>query len=1283
MASFSIDEVRDSFRADMSQFLAEIDAAAGAMESSLSTLPAFPEDAHERPLFEAIAARAHAVAGTGSLVGAVSLSASGKRLENLTRHGRVALFRARAQLARASEIARLCGAGARAMQEMLELELDHRRDEADAAARAFEEQIAPLPPAEELRTDELKLLEEVSSEPQAEPPAAPAADSGLLEAAAPPPPPQAAPREFSFEEDDPGAAEALDEIKAIFQQELREALPILKQNLVALDQRPEDLAAAEQLERLYHTLKGASATVGLTEVSQLAASLQHRVEEAIESGASVPRGLLGDLVKGTERLFDLSGAGEQSFASLSSEAAAASATGGGAPARDLFAREAQGVVEEASRMAAELPAAPPEEALRIQAELAKLFHRLKGSSLVVGEIAAANAAAWLQNLCESGGAVRRAELAAGLEELAAQVDPPARKPAEEAPPPAPAREACSVEQDPDLWEAFCQECAELMENIQRDALALEESAQPQELLQSLMRQHHTLKGAANSVGIAPTGRLLHRIEDLLEALLEAPILPPMKEVASLLLEGQSEVRRHLATARQGFVQSTQARMEARIRRVLAGGRAGPPAGGSSAAPSSAARVPPSAQEPAAAESHGPGSRGSAAADEGIGQKRFIRVNADQLDSLMNLAGELVVNRSRLSSRVTSLRAMRQGLSRSQRRLLECVEDFVGKHEFANLDGRALAARRGQAAEAPSLNGFGALELDRYDDVHILSRSLAEVSDDLGEVFGQLFREMGEIAEDAESFGGIISGIQREVTRARMVPVEDVFTRLRLPVRDAAAREGKEVRVAVSGEEVHLDKTIADALFQPMLHLVRNAVFHGVEVASARQAAGKDRVGTIHLGARQESGQIVLQVADDGRGLDLAGLHARGLAMGLLPAETPVSDPAVKDLVFAPGLSTASATGMVSGRGVGGDIVRKAIERLNGTIRVETTAGAGTAFTITLPLTLAITRALLVRHADRLYALPLYFAEHIFELAQAQVVESLGVRRMRLGGSFIQVRSLSELLGGAQGALAHGPVLVLRVGEQRIAAQVDAVVAQEEIVVKSLGALLSGHPVLAGVTIRGNGELVLIVDVPGIVQRILASAAPQAAAAPAGSPAQGGAPAASPAPAAEVRALVDGSKVPVPAGAERESAGAPASAPGPAPASEGGGPLRVLFVDDSVSVRKVAERALKSLGVQVAVAVDGMDALEKLRAQTFDLVFTDLEMPRMHGYELIRELRFLPAYRALPIVVVSSRSGQKHQDQARALGATDYLTKPFSAESLGAALKRWGPLRGATEGQETR
>ncbi len=1306
MASFSIDEVRDSFRADMSQFLTEIGEAAGAMESSLARLPSFPEDAHRRPLFEAIAARAHAVAGTGSLVGATSLFENGRRLESLTREGRVALMRARAQLERAAQVAHLCAQGAEAMQGMLALELDHRREEADAVSREWERRLTAPPRAADIATGDLQLLEE--GPPSSAGPADPPAPAEALAAPA---------REFTFE--DGSAASELEELKAIFQEELRASLDSLESGLRALEARPEDLAAAERLERAYHTLKGASATVGLKEISQLAASLQHRVEQAIESGTRVPRGLWQDLADDTSRLLQLSGLRPLAMAmaapAAGDAATSAAASGGAGPAREVFLREARSVLDDAARMAVELASASAEQASRIQADLGRLFHRAKGSSLVAGEPGAAQAAAALQDLCESSAALPPASLTSGLMRLASAVGlAPADLPTQTAPP---AREECQVEQDPELWDAFLQECAELMEGIERDALALEESASPKELLQALMRQHHTLKGAVNSVGIAPTGRLLHRIEDFLEALLEAPLLPSMKLVADLLLEIQAEVRRHLGTARQGFVQNSATSVDARIRRVTAGASAAEASAAPSSATSSATPAAESQAHPPAADESG--LQVSRTRAEAKPEKRYIRVATAQLDSLMNLAGELVVSRSRLGSRVRSLRAMQLGLSRSQRRLFEHVEDFVGKHEFANLDGRAPMARLAQGSEAPAFVDFGALELDRYDDVHVLARGLAEISDDLGEVFGQLFREVGNIAGDADTFGGIVSDIQREVTRARMVPLESVFARLRLPARDAASREKKEVRVATFGEEVSLDKTIADAIFQPMLHLVRNAVAHGIEGAAERESSGKARAGTLTLGARQESGQIVLEVSDDGRGLDLAGLRARGVAMGMIPPETLVTDPSVKDLVFAPGVSTAAAASMVSGRGFGGDVVRKAIERLNGSIRVETSAGAGSKFVITLPLTLAITRALLVRQSGRLYALPLYFAEHIVDLEEARVVESLGARRMKLGDSFTLVRALGQILGAGASAAeapARGPVLVLRVGEQRMALQVDAVVAQEEIVVKGLGELLSGHPHFAGVTIRGDGELVLIVDVPGVMEQVL-GAAPQAgglslvstaldsapsaeeprpapdpapsktptsappsraslAALPAPPPTSPPVRAVPPAPAPTPPAVSAPAPAPAPTTAEAFAVDpAPEQPPAlaaakPSPTSERGGPLRVLFVDDSVSVRKVAERTLTGLGVQVEVAVDGLDALETLRTRSFDLVFTDLEMPRMHGYELIRELRFLPAYRSLPVVVVSSRSGQKHQDRARALGANDYLTKPFNAESLGAALKRW-------------
>jgi chemosensory pili system protein ChpA (sensor histidine kinase/response regulator) len=854
-----------------------------------------------------------------------------------------------------------------------------------------------------------------------------------------------------------------------------------------------------------------------------------------------------------------------------------------------------------------------------------------------------------------------------------------------------------VESDPELWEAFHQECSDLLEVIQKETLSLEESGQPKEVLESLMRQHHTLKGAANSVGLAPTARLLHRIEDFLEGLLNAPILPSMREVVDLLLDVQKEIRSHLRTASEGFVEHGLGHLKTRVAQVLAARRL---SGSTVSTPSL-----PCSSDKSSSQSATGSSIGEQVSSMEIAEKRTIRVLAERLDSLMNLAGELVVSRSRLSSRVGLLRTMQQELGLAQRRLLECVEGFRRTYEFANLDGKSSTSLATEKPVSVSRRAdwskFSELELDRYDDIHVLSRSIGEISADLDEIAGNLFQEMAGLADDADSFGSIVSGIQNEVTRARMVPVEKLFSRLLLPVRDASALEHKEAHVVTAGEEVNLDKTIADALFQPMLHLVRNAVVHGVESPSARETSGKTRYGTITLGARQESGQIVLEIRDDGRGLDLAALHSRGVSLGHIPPETPLNDPLVKNLVFVPSLSTAASLKMVSGRGLGCDVVRRAVERLNGSIRVDSIGGQGTVFTIILPLTLAITRALMVQHASRVYAIPLFFAEHIFDLEQAQVVESAGSVRMKIDEHFMPVHPISSVLSSSNKTSDCGPVIVLRMGEQRLAVQVDSVLAQEEIVVKGLGEILQGHPVFAGATIRGNGELALIIDVPGIIETIVGVRSPsldlmgepEAAkidkeprlSSASRQPATSSSKKKSPPPKKAAKDAVpvqphtsdNGPKPPKavpqqtsPASLMVEVAAQDVLVSSTAAAKK----TRVLFVDDSLSVRKVAEKALLSLGVQVTVAVDGLDALEKLRNQSFDIVFTDLEMPRMHGFEFLRELRFLPAWRSLPVVVVSSRSGQKHQDQARALGANDYLTKPFDAQSLNNAIKRWVSLQ---------
>jgi chemosensory pili system protein ChpA (sensor histidine kinase/response regulator) len=1169
--------------------------------------------------------------------------------------------------------------------------------------------------------------------------------------------------EFSFSEmgdepshTNPTYAEVQRELLGIFQQEAREAVVSLQGYFDALANDPSNPGPAAPLERVYHTLKGAAATVGLSEVSSSAQALQHRAEALGLATDPIEPSTLSGLIEDTNRLFALAGldgimiaarapatvargndtsaaqairrdfvneakeiheqashlvaqlsspsgakfeqsivvtlaqlfhrlkgsalvASQAQIAELASgleaacesvpppstaalslglarialklglshqrvsAAAVSSDPASAAATRASFQLEARELLEGAVRLTSELSGSNDSLAANAQQELARVFHHLRGSAGIVGEDSIASEAYALEGLLQGEGGIERPALDAINERLStlrarfgvdssagSALSSPARARS--------VRERVDLSAAEELWQTFTAECAELMEAVERGSLSLEDSAAPKEHLRGLLRTFHTLKGVINTIGLVPTGRILHRIEDLLETLLEAPILPPARSIASLLLEAQSEVRRNLKEAPTGWVETSPDRLEQRIASLLAARDE------RSQASSRTAR----SEEIQSALS----SRRSEGSVDGP-DRRVIRVSTERLDTLMNLAGELVVSRSRLNNRVDRLRLLQTELVRGSRRLLQTVDAFREEHEFANLDGRqrdhvgpamdgnaALAmqpAPRNDAAR-PAWSGFSELELDRYEGIHVLTRSLVELTSDFSDMYGQLARGLTALTDDSDVVGGIVSGIQTEVTQARMVPLDVLFQRLRLPLRDAAMREKKEVRVVVRGEDVPVDKIIADALFQPLLHLVRNAVVHGIESAEGRARAGKPRVGTIELLARQESGQIVIEVKDDGAGLDLPGLRARGVEMGLLSSDVSVDDPSVRELVFAQGLSTHQSVDDVAGRGVGGEVVKRAVDRLNGSIRVESRPEQGTAFLIRLPLTLAITRALVVRGGEQFFAIPLHFAERIIDAHEQEIVSQGELRRIKLDDTFMPIRGWGDFLG-ADGRAGEGPVLILRVGDARMALQVDQIVAHEEIVVKGLGSLLTGHPSFAGVTIRGTGQLVLIIDVPGLVE------------------AKGSALVKRP-------AAVRGSEKRMPVEPVLDE---PKKAALSAPSSR---PVRVLFVDDSVSVRKVAEMQLKALGAEVTVAVDGMDAMSKLRENQIDLVFTDLEMPRMHGYELIRELRFLPAYKELPIIVVTSRSGQKHQDQARELGASEYITKPFTVQVLEAALKKW-------------
>lgn len=1207
-SSFSIDDVRESFAADMGAFLDQVEAGSqAALATPLLTAGADAE------AIERLTDSYHAIAGTCALVAADGLSRAAALLEKLAGRAREDVAALAARAARARWIVDLCAKSAGTLREMLGHELDARAEASLALCETLEK----------AATGEPGLAD-----------AEPAAPEGWSFGD----PEQAAPSH------EPGPASP--ELRAIFREEATRMLGGLGPLLETVALRPDDSVAATQLERMFHTLKGAAATVGFAEVARLAAGIQDELEAVVDASGVVSPALLASATRaawtiaaaaditGVALPAPLSGEPPVAFdftdvapAARREPASTVELTLRPAPVavKGAFNVELEQTREEILALVARLDGDRREQA---QSELAAIFHRLKGSALIAGHADIAADAERLQARCEnaSDGAGLAAEITAAVSRPRAQASQPPL-----------VRDAVkSVE--PSLLEAFNQECGEIFDSVERLILDLDRVAEPRQVIEALLRPYHTLKGAVNSIGLTPVGKELHRLEDFLELLSEGEVMPPPRALAAFLIEVQSGLRRNLRLAKQGYVETSLPRLEQRIETLR-----GRPTHGSSQAGQTGSMIPSHLSDDRASR-HSIDSRASGPAGEGsnelfdsahMAERRTLRVATERLDALMNLAGELVVSRSRLLSRVDAVRSLHRDLGRSRRRLVETIEHFRERHEFT-LGVKAKEPAPATAAAPDAGNaGFTEFELDRYDDVNVLARSLAEISNDIAEMDSQVLVDLGAFSDDSEALAGLVTGIQAEVTSARMVPLETLFTRLRLAVRDVADREHKDVRVVTQGEAVRLDKTIIDALFTPLLHLTRNAVGHGIETPSARVAAGKLSEGTVSLSGRQESGQIVIEVSDDGAGLDLAGLYRQGIAAGLIGPDVSVSDEAVKNLVFAPGLSTREVAGDVAGRGIGGEVVRRTVQRLNGDVRVATRAGSGTSFTITLPISLAITRAVVVKHGEQTYAVPLYFAERVLAADETHVLDSAGVRRLEVDGVYHRLDRLEECFGATR-AGNDGPVLLLRVGDERSALQVDSVIGQEEIVVKRLGDLLGGHPVFSGMTVRGAGDLVLILDVPGLMRqrgggREIAPAAPQ-------------------------------QLYPVPAARQA----APAAAAAPAART------RALWVDDSLSVRKVAEKELLGLDVDVVTAVDGLDALAKLREGRFDIVFADLEMPNMNGYELLREVRANPQYRALPVIVVSSRSGAKHLQRASEHGASAFVTKPFSAETLGRLLDEWVP-----------
>jgi chemosensory pili system protein ChpA (sensor histidine kinase/response regulator) len=788
----------------------------------------------------------------------------------------------------------------------------------------------------------------------------------------------------------------------------------------------------------------------------------------------------------------------------------------------------------------------------------------------------------------------------------------------------------------DVLEYFVPEAVEHLESMAQSLVTLEGDGATADEIASLFRAVHTLKGAAYTVGCQMIGDLAHRIEDMLGAIRENR--RSLDRVAIETVFAGLDALRLLVRSGEGVTDGRAVAYERAMAMLAApptleaGATDEPSEAVTAREPATAAAAPerrePAAAEPAPSHESMVTSRASApsrSAREAVARRArpSIRVSLDRLDALMNLVGELVVTRSRLDRHLTQLEQTGELLSFTQSRMTQTVAEFESKYAHRPLpDTEPSPPSRDSISDVTLGEVFEELEFDRYDDFNLLARRVGEISSDLTEIQSQLSGLVRVVREDAGGVQRLSGELRGQITRARMVPVGRLFAPFVRMVREASRAAGKNVSLEIRGETVEMDTTIVELMADPLVHLVRNAIAHGIESEEARRRLGKPPQGTLHLGAAHKGGSIYIEVADDGQGIDLEAVSEAARRGGFLTAETiaRLGERDIVDLIFLPGLTTAASVTTAAGRGVGMDVVRTNVGRLGGEIEVQTQTGRGTRFRIRLPLTVAISDALMVRVGAETFAVPVPAVKAAMQIRQEEIRSFDGAESIEIDGELVDLVRLGRLLrvpSDADGGLLS--IVTLRTGRKTLAMAVDEFLLKEEIVIKSLGGFLQGRGPFSGATITGEGRVILMLDALKLLEMSLAAPAFQA--------------------------LHDARPLPT-------------STP---PAPEG--QRRVLLVDDSVSVRKFVGGMLERAGFHVVAARDGAEALQQLAESPVDVVVTDLEMPRLNGYELIRDLSREPSTCDLPVVVLTTRAGAKHVNLARELGVEHYIAKPVDEASF--------------------
>jgi chemosensory pili system protein ChpA (sensor histidine kinase/response regulator) len=586
---------------------------------------------------------------------------------------------------------------------------------------------------------------------------------------------------------------------------------------------------------------------------------------------------------------------------------------------------------------------------------------------------------------------------------------------------------------------------------------------------------------------------------------------------------------------------------------------------------------------------------------GVAVQDQVRVRAEVLDLLVNRADEMAVHRAHLEQQLTTLRTAIAELGRTHIRMRDQLRRLDQETE-------AQIVSRYQRERAAGDAGFDPLELDQVSSLQQLSRALTESSDDisgLGDVLDGVARQYEVLLGQQARVG---SELHDGLMKTRMLPFDKLAPRLSRTLRQAARETHKEARLDLVGADGELDRQVLERIGAPLEHMIRNSVVHGLELPRDRRKANKPEEGTLRIAFQHEGPDIVIQVSDDGAGLNRVAIRERAVARGLLAEDAVISDRALDEMIFAAGFSTAKQVDQLAGRGVGMDVVRNEVRHLGGTIEIQSVAGQGTLFTLRLPQKVAVVQAVVVRSGELELAVPTTAIIGVGQLRdpKAHVYSYAGVDY-----PLYSLRTLAGMAAAAEDE-ANGEVLLVRSGELVAAVRVDQVMATREVVVKAVGTQLASIPGIYGASIDQGGNVILIVDVAPLVRHHLTH----------------------------------------PAAPNTPAVKAPETRP----------PL-VMVVDDSITMRKITGRVLERHKFEVKTARDGIDALEQMESVRPDLMLLDVEMPRMDGYELAKRMAADPRLVDIPIIMITSRTGGKHRQRAMDLGVRQYLGKPYQETEL--------------------